>query len=57
MAKLTRKLWVGIGAASLVGASVTGTSSAQDSGHKAHGQPPPARRASRPTPAKAARPT
>jgi hypothetical protein len=40
MAKLTRKLWVGIGAASLVGASVTGTSSAQDTGHKGHGAPP-----------------
>jgi hypothetical protein len=40
MAKLTRKLWVGIGAASLVGASVTGTPSAQDAGHKGHGAPP-----------------
>jgi hypothetical protein len=45
MAKLTRKLWVGIGAASLVGASVTGTPSAQDAGHKGHGAPPPAQKA------------
>ena len=41
MAKLTRKLWVGIGAVSLVGASVTGTPSAQDSGHKGHGPAAP----------------
>lgn len=40
MAKLTRKVWVGIGAASLVGASLTGQVAAQD-GHKGHGQPPP----------------
>jgi hypothetical protein len=45
MAKLTRKLWVGIGAVSLVGVSVTGTSSAQDAGHKAHGAPAPAQKA------------
>jgi hypothetical protein len=41
MAKLTRKIWVGIGAASLVGASVAGHVAAQDASHKAHGQPPP----------------
>jgi hypothetical protein len=45
MAKLTRKLWVGIGAVSLVGASVTGTPSAQDSGHKRHAAPAPEQKA------------
>ncbi len=45
MAKLTRKLWVGIGAVSLVGASMTGTPSAQDSGHKGHGPAAPAQNA------------
>jgi hypothetical protein len=38
MAKLTRKVWVGIGAASLVGASMAGGVAAQD--HKGHGPPP-----------------
>lgn len=44
MAKLTRKLWVGVGAATLVGASVAGSASAQTPAHKAHdaGQAPPA---------------
>ena len=40
MAKLPRKLWVGIGAASLVGVAVAGNVAAQDA-HKTHGQPPP----------------
>src|SRR5262245_15038990 len=40
MAKLTRKIGVGIGAASLVGASVAGHVAAQDAAHKPHGQPP-----------------
>ena len=35
MAKLTRKLWVGIGAATLAGASVAGGAMAQDV-HKGH---------------------
>jgi hypothetical protein len=35
MAKLTRKLWVGIGAATIAGASLTGSAAAQQ-GHKAH---------------------
>ena len=41
MAKLTRKLWVGIGAATLAGAPVAGGAVAQDA-HKSHtaGQPP-----------------
>ncbi len=41
MAKLTRKLWVGIGAATLAGAPVAGGAMAQDA-HKSHtaGQPP-----------------
>ena len=38
MAKLTRKLWVGIGAASIAGASVASPAAAQDS-HKGHQQP------------------
>jgi hypothetical protein len=44
MAKLTRKIWVGIGAATLAGAPLAGAAVAQDSGHKAHkgGQPPAA---------------
>jgi hypothetical protein len=36
MAKLTRKLWVGIGAATIVGASVS-AAAAQEGWHKAHG--------------------
>ena len=40
MAKRTRKLWVGIGAATIAGASVVGSASAQDA-HKSH-QPPTA---------------
>ena len=39
MAKLTRKLWVGIGAATLAGASVGGGAVAQDS-HKGHKEEP-----------------
>jgi len=39
MAKLTRKLWLGIGAVSVAGASMAGAAAAQDS-HKGH--PPPA---------------
>lgn len=42
MAKLTRKLWVGIGAATLASAPVTGGAMAQDAAHKGHGQPPAA---------------
>jgi hypothetical protein len=38
MAKLTRKLWVGIGAASLVGIAVPSAAIAQDA-HKGHQQP------------------
>jgi hypothetical protein len=45
MAKLTRKLWAGVGAASLVGASLTGATNAQDAAHKAHSQPPPGQKA------------
>src|SRR5262245_45225215 len=41
MAKLTRKLWVGIGVASLAGAaSLPRDIAAQDLDHKAHGTPP-----------------
>lgn len=42
MAKLTRKLWVGIGAATIAGAAVTGSVSAQHGSHKqdAGAQPP-----------------
>jgi len=39
MAKLTRKLWVGLGAATLAGASVAGGAVAQDT-HKDHKQAP-----------------
>jgi hypothetical protein len=43
MAKLTRKIWVGIGAVTLAGAPLAGAAVAQDAGHKAHtgGQPSP----------------
>ncbi|MBX9588515.1 MAG: hypothetical protein K2X43_04365 [Hyphomonadaceae bacterium] len=41
MAKLTRKLWVGIGAATLAGASAVGNLSAQDTSHKHQASPPP----------------
>jgi hypothetical protein len=43
MAKLTRKIWVGIGVATLAGAPLAGAAAAQDAGHKAHtgGQPSP----------------
>jgi hypothetical protein len=42
MAKLTRKLWVGIGAATIAGASAAGGAAAQDA-HKGHqGAQPPA---------------
>src|SRR6266545_3773145 len=41
MAKLTRKLWVGIGAATLAGASVAGGAVAQDA-HKGHKEGPAA---------------
>ena len=62
MAKLTRKLWVGIGAATIAGASVAAGAAAQDA-HKGHpgGQPPaaagkdPAARPTSPTAARATR--
>ncbi len=41
MAKLTRKLWVGIGAATIAGASFAGAAAAQ-APHKGHGSAPPA---------------
>ena len=41
MAKLTRKLWVGIGAATIAGASMTGSDPRSTDRHKA-GAPPPA---------------
>jgi hypothetical protein len=42
MAKLTRKLWVGIGVASLAGAaSLPGNIAAQQPNHPTHGKPPP----------------
>jgi hypothetical protein len=41
MAKLTRKLWVGIGAATIAGASLGGGGAAQDA-HKSHKAPPAA---------------
>jgi len=44
MAKRTRKLWVGIGVATLAGASVTSNIGARDPDHKTHGQPPPAQK-------------
>ena len=42
MAKLTRKLWVGIGAATLAGAPIAGGAMAQDA-HKGHKPAPAAR--------------
>ena len=45
MAKRTRKLWVGIGMASIAGAAATGNAGAQDVDHKTHVQPPPAQKA------------
>jgi hypothetical protein len=45
MAKLTRRLWVGIGVASLAGAaSVPGNIAAQQAGHETHGKSPPAQK-------------
>jgi hypothetical protein len=41
MAKLTRKIWAGIGAATIVGASLAGGAAAQDA-HKGHKAPAPA---------------
>ena len=41
MAKLTRKLWVGIGAATIAGASVSGNVIAQHGSHKHDVSPPP----------------
>lgn len=41
MAKLTRKLWVGIGAATIAGASVTGNVAAQHGSHKRDAGPQP----------------
>ena len=41
MAKLTRKLWVGIGAATLAGVSMTGHASAQGASHKHEVRPQP----------------
>ena len=39
MAKLTRKLWVGIGAVTIAGASMTGAPQAQHGAHKQEGAP------------------
>ena len=44
MARLTRKLWVGIGVATVAGAAVAGNAGAQSAGHKSHAQPPPAQK-------------
>ena len=44
MAKRTRKLWVGIGVASIAGAAATGDLGAQDPDRKTHAQPPPAQK-------------
>jgi hypothetical protein len=44
MTKRTRKLWVGIGIASIAGATATSDLGAQDPGHKSHGQTPPAQK-------------
>jgi hypothetical protein len=44
MAKRTRKLWVGIGIATVAGATVAGSLDAQDPDHKGHAQPPPAQK-------------
>ncbi len=41
MAKLTRKLWVGIGAATIAGASVSGNVTAQHGSHKHDVSPRP----------------
>ena len=41
MAKLTRKLWVGIGAATIAGAAVTGNVAAQHGSHKQDAGPQP----------------
>ena len=41
MAKLTRKLWVGIGAATIAGASMASTVSAQHGSHKQEAAPQP----------------
>ena len=41
MAKRTRKLWVGIGVATIAGAAATGDLGAQDPDRKTHAQPPP----------------
>lgn len=49
MARLTRKLWVGIGAATIAGASMAGSVAAQDT-HKGHA-PPPAKDAATDNPA------
>jgi hypothetical protein len=45
MAKSTRKLWVGVGMATIAGAAATGNLGAQDADHRTHTQPPPAREA------------
>ncbi len=42
MAKLTRKLWVGIGAATIVGASFAGAARGRKPTHKGHEPAPPA---------------
>lgn len=44
MAKRTRKLWFGIGIASVAGAAVTGDLGAQDPDPKTHAQPPAAQK-------------
>jgi hypothetical protein len=51
MAKVTRKLWVGVGAATIVGASMAGSASAQAPAHKEHGgSAPPSQGAATNTP-------
>jgi hypothetical protein len=45
MAKHARKLWVGVGMATIAGAAATGNLGAQDADHKTHSQPPPAQKA------------
>ena len=44
MAKRTRKLWVGIGVATIAGAAATGDLGAQDPDTRRHAQPPPAQK-------------
>jgi hypothetical protein len=44
MVTRTRRIWVGIGVATLAGAAATGNLGAQDADHKTHAQPPPAQK-------------